>query len=133
MENLNLALGVEEYKIAGGGVLRFNPTDPNIYASFLDSQKQLETIHKSFQKKAKAAKDGAAVLQLLQEADRELKALLGSIFLGNDFDAALGGVNLLALCGDGKTVAENLLAALEGILSAGAKKLAGKEAAKLLQ
>lgn len=133
MENLDLTLGVEEYKLAGGGVLRFNPTDPNIYASFLDSQRQLEDIHKRFMKQAKAAKDGAAVLQLLQGADRELKGLLGSIFPGNDFDAALGGVNLLALCGDGKTVAENLLAALEGILSAGAKKLAGKEAAKLLQ
>ena len=74
MENLNLALGVEEYKIAGGGVLRFNPTDPNIYASFLDSQKQLETIHKSFQKKAKTAKDGAAVLPV--EGKRYIKTSL---------------------------------------------------------
>ena len=133
MENLELALGVEEYKIAGGGVLRFNPTDPNIYAGFLDAQSQLESIHKRFQSQAKSVKGGAGVLKLLQEADRELKNLLGSIFPGNDFHAALGGVNLLALCADGKTVAEQLLAALEEILSAGAKRLATQEAAKLLQ
>ena len=133
MNEFKLSLGVREYTIPGGGVLRFNPTDPNIYANFLDSQKQLETIHKSFQKKAKAAKDGAAVLQLLQEADRALKALLGDIFPGNDFHRALGGVNLLALCGDGRTVAEHLLTALEEILTAGAKELATKEAQNLLQ
>ena len=133
MENLELALGVEEYQIAGGGVLRFNPTDPNIYASFLDSQKQLESIHTRFQAQAKSVTDGAGVLKLLQEADRELKNLLGSIFPGNDFHAALGGVNLLALCADGRTVAENLLSALETILSAGAKRLATQEAQELLQ
>ena len=133
MENLNLALGVEEYQIAGGGVLRFNPTDPNIYANFVACEKQLEAIHKSFRKKAESAKDGAAVLQLLQEADGELKMVLNGIFPGNDFHRALGGVNLLALGGDGRTVAEKLLEALGNILSAGAKKLTDTEARKLLQ
>ena len=131
MENLNICLGVEEYQIAGGGVLRFNPTDPNIYAAFLDSRKAVEEIHKHFRKQAKSAKDGADVLQLLRDADSRLKNLLSDIFPGNDFHKALGGVNLLALGSDGRTVAENLLAALEEILSAGAKTLVQKEAEKL--
>ena len=131
MENLNICLGVEEYQIAGGGVLRFNPTDPNIYAAFLDSRKALDGIYKGFRKRAQSAKDGADVLQLLRDADGQLKALLTEISPGNDFHQVLGGVNLLALGGNGKTVAENLLAALEEILSAGAKTLVEKEAEKL--
>ena len=85
METLDLALGVREYTIPGGGTLRFNPTDPNLYANFLDSQKRLEQIRKDLQKQAKSAADGAQVLGLLQEADRQLKALLGEIFPSSAF------------------------------------------------
>jgi len=133
MENLNLDLGAVEYRITGGGVLRFNPADPNVYGRFLDARQDLERLQKAFQKKAKAAKEGAQVLALLQEADRALKDLLGLIFPGNDFDEAVGGVNLLAVNPSGKTVAESLLTALEDILSRGAKSLVDAEAAKLRQ
>ena len=131
MENLELDLGAVEYRIQGGGTLRFNPADPNVYGRFLDAQKDLEQIQKEFQKKAKSVKEGTEVLVLLCEADRQLKALLGTVFPGNDFQVALGGVNLLAMGANGKTVAENLLTALESILSEGARSLVDAEAAKL--
>ena len=131
MEQLDLELGAVEYRIPGGGTLRFNPADPNVYGRFLEAQKGLETVHESFRRKAKTVEEGAQVLALLQEADRELKALLGSVFPGNDFDAALGGVNLLAVNAAGKTVAEGLLTALAAVLEAGAKTLVEAEAAKL--
>lgn len=133
MENLDFDLGVVEYKIPGGGVLRFNPADPNVYGRFLDAQKGLEAVGSGFQKKAKAAKDGAAVLTLLQEADAQLKSLLETVFPGNNFHEALGGANLLALGNDGKTLAEKLMAALEQVLSQGARRFAGAEAEKLLK
>ena len=131
MESLNLDLGAVEYRIPGGGVLRFNPADPNVYGRFLEIQKGLEAVHTDFRRKAKNAREGSRVLALLQETDRQLKQLLEQVFPGNDLDAALGGVNLLAMCADGKTVAENLLTALEGVLSRGAKDLVEREAKKL--
>ena len=133
MENLKLDLGTVEYRIQGGGVLRFNPADPNVYARFLDSHKGLEQIRKNFRQSAKSAQAGEQVLQLLREADMELKKLLERVFPGNDFQEALGGVNLLAMGSNGKTVAENLLTALEQILTKGAKSLVAAEAAKLRQ
>ena len=131
MENLNLDLGAVEYRIQGGGVLRFNPADPNVYGRFLDSHKSLEQIQRTFQQKARSVQDGKQVLALLQEADQELKKLLEGVFPGNDFQQVLGGVNLLAVGSNGKTVAENLLTALEQILSQGAKALVAAEAEKL--
>ena len=132
MENLMLDLGLVEYAMPGG-VLRLNPTDPNVYGRFLDMQPQLEAVQKGFSKKARAAKDGQQVLALLQEADRQLKEMLGGVFPGNDFHALLAGMNLLAVNAGGKTVAEVLLAALEGVLSQGARSLVDREAEKLLQ
>ena len=132
MENLELDLGLVEYRIPGGGALRFNPADPNLYGRFMDAQKELEALGKGFRKKAKSAKDGAAVLALLQSADRELKALLETVFPGNDFQQALGGVNLLALGGDGRTLAETLMAALEQVLTQGARRFAAEEAERML-
>ena len=133
MENLNLDLGAVEYRIPGGGALRFNPADPNVYGRFLDAQQGLEAVHKDFRKKAKAVREGGQVLQLLQETDGKLKQMLQEIFPGNDFHEALGGVNLLAVGANGKTVAENLIVALEQVLSDGAKSLVDAEAAKLKQ
>jgi len=43
----------------------------------------------------------------------------------------LGGLSLLAVCGDGRTVAANLLEALQKILEQGAARLADSKAAAL--
>lgn len=130
MENLTLDLGVRAYGLPGGAV-RFNPADPNVYGRFLDMQPKLEAVQKEFSRKATGCRDGRQVLTLLQEADGQLKTLLQEVFPGNDFHAALGGMNLLAVNGSGKTAAQVLLEALERILSQGAKSLVETEAKKL--
>ena len=130
MENLSLDLGIREYGLPGG-VIRFNPADPNVYGRFLDLQPKLEAVQTAFAKKSRGCKEGRQVLALLQEADSQLKTLLQEVFPGNDFHAALGGMNLLAVNGAGKTAAQVLLEGLEGILSRGAKTLVEQEAKKL--
>lgn len=125
MKKLNFDSGVEEFRLQGGGVLRFNPADPNLYARFLEAEAQLKDIEESLRKKAAESQDsGAAVIDLLGQADREVKALLDRVFPGNDFDKALGGVNLLAVAGGGERVVTNLFAALEEILTDGAERFA---------
>ena len=121
-----LDIGVEEYHIGGGGVLRFHPGDPNLYARFLKAEEDFVRLEKEF---AETEQTGAAVLAQMEKADEKMKQLLNTVFGGgNDFHKALGGVNLLSVGADGKTVAAHLLGALEKILTKGAKRFAKMQA-----
>lgn len=128
MKQLTIDTGVEEFCINGRGVLRFNPADPNLYHRFFDAGRDLEALDKELAEKTAALPEGTdeaaeAGLALLAEYDRRIKALLGEIFgPENDFDAALGGVNLAGVAANGKRVVQNLLEALTPILQEGARR-----------
>lgn len=127
MEKLNFDNGVKEYRINGNGILRFNPGDPNLYARFLDALDGIKALEQELMGKAQAMEkadpthSGEAVLRLMQESDRRIKALLTQVFGSeNDFEQVLGGVNLLATAGNGQRVIANFLTALQPVLEAGA-------------
>lgn len=125
MEQLKFDSGVREYKLNGGGLLRFNPSDPNVYARFLEAARKLQEMEKTLAEQAKTMEDGASVVELLAQADKQMKELLSWVFGGsNDFDKLLGGVNLLAVAGNGERVVTNLFAALQPILVEGAERCA---------
>ena len=133
MEKLCFDDGLKEFQVNGNGVLRFNPADPNLYGRFLDVLETIREVEKELVASAKRLEQcqdsGAAVLRLMREADRKLKGLLDGAFgEGNDFDALLGGVNLLAVAGNGRRVIENLLEALQPVLAEGAEAGAKQEA-----
>lgn len=131
MKELNFDRGIVEYRIAGGGVLRFNPGDPNLYSRFMEATEKLGEMEKSLSRQSIGGEDPEQALRLLRETDRQMKQLLDWVFGGdNDFDKALGGVNLLAVGADGARVVTNLFAALEEILTAGAKEFADGEVAR---
>lgn len=128
MKQLTIDTGVEEFCINGRGVLRFNPADPNLYHRFFDAGRNLEALDRELAEKTAALPEGTdeaaeAGLALLAEYDRRIKALLGEIFgPENDFDAALGGINLAGVAANGKRVVQNLLEALTPILQEGARR-----------
>lgn len=123
MEQLNLDTGVRAFAIAGGGALRFNPADPNLYGRFARGAEQLQALERELTEKG-AGLAGEEMIELFREADQKIKSLLNEIFGGdNDFHKALGGVSLLAVGSNGKTVAQNLFGALESILEEGAQKI----------
>lgn len=130
MEKLQFDSGVKEYRINGGGVLRFNPGDPNLYARFLEAADKLQQIEQDLAQKAQlleGADTGTAAVKLMAEADQQMKQLLSWVFgQHNDFDKALGGVNLLAVAGNGERVVTNLLQALQPVLVAGAETYAAQ-------
>lgn len=131
MEKLIFDSGIKEYRINGKGVLRFNPCDPNVYARFMDAMEQIRDVEQELAAKARGIEesDGAAVLRLMQLADRKTKDILSAVFgEGNDFDKLLGGVNLLAVAGNGERVITNLLGALQPILTEGAQRCAEQQA-----
>lgn len=129
MEKIVFDSGIKEYEINNNGVLRFNPSDPNVYARFFDAAEQIQQIEKDLTEKGKATandeENGEAAIRLMQEADKKVKELLGQVFgAGNDFDKLLGGVNLLAVAVNGERVVTNLMQALMPIIEDGAKKCA---------
>lgn len=131
MERINFDSGVKEFKINGGGVLRFNPGDPNVYARFLEAAEKIRDVEAALTQQAKdipQEDSGKAAVKLMAEADKQMKQILGWVFgPANDFDKLLGGVNLLAVAGNGERVVTNLFAALQPILVEGAQCCAAEK------
>lgn len=136
MEQLTIDTGLREYAVNGGpehggGVLRFNPSDPNVYSRFCTLQNQLP----------RAGTAGAGAKPHWDRCHTAAgpggsarKGLLAEVFgPGNDFDAMLGGTNLLAVAGNGERVITNLFAALQPILEAGARQCADAKATLAVQ
>jgi len=126
MEKISFDSGVKEYRINGMGVLKFNPADPNVYARFMEAEEKIRSVEEEMAAQAKLADtDGEQAVKLMARADQKLKQILDWVFgEKNSFDKILGGVNLLAVAGNGERVITNLLAALEPVLLSGAEECA---------
>lgn len=126
MEKIQFDSGIKEYKINGNGVLRFNPADPNVYARFMEAADKIKKLEQQLRAKANDLQEGGAqAVQLMADADRQMKDILSWVFgAGNDMNAILGGVNLLAMAQNGERVVTNLFAALQPILIEGAQSCA---------
>ena len=130
MEKFQFDSGVRSYRINGGGILRFNPGDPNLYSRFLEAVGKLQEAEKELTRQAETAQ-AEDIVKLMQQADEKMKNILGWVFgESNDFHKLLGGVNLLAVADNGERVVTNLFAALEPVLVEGAKRCAGQQAEK---
>ena len=129
MKKIKLDTGITAVAL-GSGTLRFHPADPNLYVRFQEAVEKLRSLETDLVEKAAGA-SGEAVARLLADTDRQMKELLNWVFgPGNDFDALLEGVNLLAVAANGERVVTNLFAALEPVLMEGAKKCAAAMAGK---
>ena len=117
--------GILEFEVNGRELLRFNPSDPNVYHRFSALAVELPELEEDFRKKAEALdeKDAASMLALMNAFDGALKEKLGQVFgEENDFDRILGGVNLLAVGKNGKRLISNVLEALQPLLEDGVKR-----------
>ena len=129
MKKIKLDTGITAVAL-GSGTLRFHPADPNLYVRFQEAVEKLQAVEAEMVAKAADA-SGETVARLLFDADRQMKELLSWVFgPGNDFDALLDGVNLLAVAANGERVVTNLFAALQEILEAGVERCARQAAGK---
>ena len=128
MEKISFDSGVREYRLNDGGVLRFNPGDPNIYGRFLDAGEKIAQVEKELRTEAGEKTTGEDAIRLLLSADSKIKEILGWVFgAPNDFHKLLGGVNLMAVADNGERVVTNLFAALQPVLTEGAKRCAKQQ------
>lgn len=125
MDKIIFDSGLKEYEV-GNGILSFNPSDPNVYARFMDAAERLREVEDKLVNKAKSSNgSGEVMLQLLRDADTEAKQILGWVFgEHNDFDKILGGVNLLAVGTNGERILTNFLQALMPVIKSGAEECA---------
>lgn len=129
MKKLTFDTGMVTYRL-GEGALRFNPADPNVYLRFSQAVEKLQDLEKDMS--AQLEQEGTDILAVMYKTDRAIKDTLGWVFgPGNDFDALVGGVNLLAMTADGKRLVSGLFEALEPVLLEGAACCAGHQAAAL--
>ena len=132
MEKLHFDSGMRSYRLGSGGILKFNPGDPNVYARFLEAAEKIRTVETDLQQQAQALTQedaGTAAVLLMEQADKKIKELLSWVFGShNDFDAILQGVNLLAVTDSGERVITNLFEALQPVLVEGARRCASQTA-----
>lgn len=131
MEKLNFDSGIREFEINGNGILRFNPGDPNVYARLMDALDEIKAVESDLVEQANGIPqdDGAAALRIMAEADKKVKEILSNVFgRDNDFDEIMGGVNVMAVCGNGERAITNLLNVLTPIIQDGAEKCAKQQA-----
>lgn len=99
-----------------------------MYARFLEGEQRLRELEAEVSGKAL---EGAEAVQLLAALDRQMKQVLSNIFgPENDFEVLLKGVNLLAVAGNGERVVTNLFAALEPVITQGARLCAQQKTAE---
>lgn len=125
--------GLLRLDINGNGLLTFNPSDFNVYQRFFQLVKELPDLEKKYASEVEAdtgKPDEEQTFELAgreldraKEIDSEIKSRLGKVFgPGNDFDTLLGGVNVMALGGNGERVVTNLLNALAPYIEEGAQR-----------
>ncbi|MDL2294838.1 hypothetical protein LJC60_09475 [Ruminococcaceae bacterium OttesenSCG-928-D13] len=123
-KSISFDTGVEEYEVNGGqAMLRFNPTDPGLFARILDLQGVIagfEQRYADLEGKVTGEQDehgfpiGAdTVAQAMRQMDIELKEELRTVFgQGNDFDAIFGHMSALAITDTGNSIVGNFLEAV---------------------
>ena len=119
-------------------MLRFNPSDPNVYDRFFRAADDFRRIEQELTDGGLEGLEGQALaegmVRRMEETDRKVKRTLNEVFgEPNDFDALLEGVNLMAVASNGERVVTNLLAALAPILEQGARECAEQSAAGAVQ
>ena len=119
--DIELDMGLREYRLGQGGVLYLNPTDPGLYARFLQAEEKLRGL---FQESTTGD-----FLESLQQLDGRIKELFNWVFgETNDLHGILRGVSLFSRGENGKFLLENLLEALGPVLTQGAKDCAREQA-----
>lgn len=129
-EKLTLDDGVLELEINENGILRFNPSDPNVYRRFLAVARELPELEMRYKREIESGAESEnetarteKALEQMRTFDADIKGRLAEVFgRENDFETLLGGVNLMAVGCNGERVVTNLLRALTPYLESGIER-----------
>lgn len=125
--------GIKNFEINGNAILKFNPSDPNLYARFKKMTNEITLIESEFNAQREKIDDAGETIDLLESYDSKIKQLLNFVFGDfNSFDSIFEGVNVMAISSNGEMIISNFLNAIYPIIEDGARKYAKLEAKKLI-
>ena len=121
-KKLTFDTGIKEFEINGNEMLRFNPSDPNVYSRFKEFESEILKMYDEVRNVE--IKTGSDAVDYMKSYDQKVKAKLSYVFgESNDFEKILG-VNVMAVAGNGELIITNFLNAISPIISDGVKEYA---------
>ena len=111
MKEIKFLEGIEEYRLNDKVSVYFNPTDTTFVSKLFDTFKKLDEHDSEFRKRVDAAKTTDDTLNVLKEADADLKALLDTVFDKPICEELFGKTNVYAMAG-GLPIWANLILAI---------------------
>ncbi len=99
-EKLNFDDGIKEYEVNGRELLRFNPSDPNVYNRFCELYEELSKLEESYEAELKRLE--------AETTDDDVESSGKALKLMHDID--------------GERIVTNLLAALQPIIEDGIRQ-----------
>lgn len=128
MDKLVFDNGVREYEV-NGHILRFNPSDPNVYSRFLRAVEEIKSLDAENTTKVKDKTSyGSYMLHQMETMDSRVKDFLSKAFgCGNDFHAIFDGVNIAAKNTHGERVLDAFIQAVQPVMLKGMEELLAKD------
>lgn len=115
---------VKEHEI-GKGVLRFDPSDRDLFGRFCEAAEKIRQLEKKFAEDVDGMRISIRTLCCMNEANNRVKTLLQEVFAGeNDIYKILGGANVMAVEDNGERMITNLLQTLTHIFAESAEQSA---------
>lgn len=150
MQKITFDTGIKEFEINDKHILRFNPSDPNVYARFFESFSDVEALEAEYEKKmSELGADGMetddkgfavgfgkakTVTETMKEFDLRIKQKLSYAFGESyDFDEILEHINVLAFGANGERIITNVLNAFTPIFEEGMREYTEKEAQEAVE
>lgn len=138
MENIVFDDGLIELNINNRGVIRFNPTDFNLYSRFFDICNKLQDIEKEYKElenQIDTTKDDpetiAKLFAGLNDIDRTVKRGLSDAFGdGNDIGSIFCGINIMSFGSNGERIVTNFLNSISPYIERGVSSYVNSAVAK---
>lgn len=111
MKNLDFSTGVVEYIVNGGTTIRFNPADSAFVGRLHQAFEGLDKKQEGYLAEIDAMQDNRQIFQFAQERDKEMRAVIDSVFEAPVSDSIFGSLNVYALA-DGLPLWCNFLLAV---------------------
>lgn len=109
MEKLEFELGVREFEVKNGRIVRFNPSDEGYLELLYGLIAKLEDLTRERQKRAeKAGEDWVKRFEGSKACDERMRQAVDAVF-GEGFSADVFGTVRLTAAADGLTVVENFI------------------------
>lgn len=133
-EDFGLDTGIRNFRMGGGEILSFNPSDPFLIARINSAMRQLEAKQENYKEKVQRITQSALtdeIFDFMEQTDNDMRQIINGIFRQELSAAAFDGVGLYAYNTSGVPI---WIAFFDGVMSrmdVTVKKAQSEEAQKV--